>query len=152
VQLLYGFALPSSQALIEVNLLAAQIFIGAWQGPRALEAGQTALVQLRQGAGGYKEIDRTYLVAYSEALVAFCERWRDRSPAIRHAKFEWTSLNRVSGHVRRNFPLPTTGALDFNLEGVAARWSDSGMSGARTGHRLPSADLPKLRSRPVADM
>lgn len=130
VSSLYGFALPSSEALIEVNLLAAQIFIESLQGPRALEASQTALVKLRQGAERYKEIDRAYLIAYSEALIAFCERWRDRAPAIRHAKFDWASMDRVSKHIRRNFPLPTSGALDFNLNGVAAQWSGSGISRA----------------------
>ncbi len=113
---LYGFDLPSPVALIEANLLAAQVFIAAHEGPSALAAAEAALRQLSEGRERYRPADRAYLKAYAEGLVAYCERWRDRSPAVRRVHVP--EGDDVSAGLRRNFPIPRSGALDLDLDDV----------------------------------
>lgn len=103
-----GVSPPSPKAPVSANILTCQVAITLQDGPLALGAAETALAQLRSGAGRYRNTDRAYLDCFCEALVNYCLFWRDQG-VVRQVDLSDLDLARVSPRLKWRFPMPEDG-------------------------------------------
>jgi hypothetical protein len=101
--LVRGLKMPSSDVLVSMNILAAQILYNLDDGPRALNCAMAAKMQVTQG-GEYKGRNRQYMEVFCGEMVHIIKVWRDGLPRTFIADYSgpWSD---VSPQLRRRYPL-----------------------------------------------
>ena len=95
---------------VELALLDCQIAIEV-EDLRAAAAAVEASRLLAQGRCGFSAADHVYLEQVAAALLHYCETRKCGAVVLRLVQAKVVNRRMVSGHLKRNYPLPPTGSF-----------------------------------------